>query len=145
MDRPNGYNILLVDDDIEQALFIKQILETSFSNEIVVFWYENGEAALDFLDVKTSPTISLILLEIESTTFDGVSVLKRLKSVSSRHRIIPIIIFSRSQDQPRIKRCFSLGVNSWVKKPSDPRVFRDTLGIILEFWLTHAILPSSLT
>ncbi|UCG89838.1 MAG: response regulator [Candidatus Heimdallarchaeota archaeon] len=145
MDHPNGYNILLVDDDIEQAPFIKQILETSFSNRITVIWFENGVEALDFLDIKTSPPISLILLEIESTIYDGVSILEQLKDESSHHRIIPIIILSRSRDLRRIKGCFSLGANSCVKKPSDPKVLRNILGVVLEFWLTHAILPSSLT
>ena len=145
MDRRNGLNILLVDDDIKQVPFITQILETSFSNRITVFWYENCVEVLEFLQVKTTPRISLVLLEIETTNFNGVSFLEQLKDDSSRHRSIPIIIFSKTQDLPRIKRCFSLGANSWIKKPSDPKVLQNTLEIILEFWLSHATLPSTFT
>ena len=145
MDHLNGHNILLVDDDSEQAPIIKQILETSISKKITVFWYKNGVAALDFLAVKTSPTISLVLLETKNTNFDGISVLKQLKDVSSPHRIIPVIIFSRSKDLPGIKQCFSLGANSWVRKSSDSNTLKKNLEAILEFWLIHAILPSTLT
>ena len=145
MDHLNGHNILLVDDDSEQAPIIKQILETSISKKITVFWYKNGVAALDFLAVKTSPTISLVLLETKNTNFDGISVLKQLKDVSSPHRIIPVIIFSRSKDLPSIKQCFSLGANSWVRKSSDSNTLKKDLEAILEFWLVHAILPSALT
>ncbi len=145
MDHLNGHNILLVDDDSEQAPIIKQLLETSITKKITVFWYKNGVAALEFLAVKTSPTISLVLLETQNTNFDGISVLKQLKDVSSPHRIIPVIIFSRSKDLPRIKQCFSLGANSWVRKSSDSNRLKKNLEAILEFWLIHAILPSTLT
>ncbi|MFX0122794.1 MAG: response regulator [Candidatus Hodarchaeota archaeon] len=144
MDPHNSHNILVIDENIEYAPLLEQILGEFFSNMSNVFWLENKSAVLDFLNTKTPPTISIILMDIENSNFDGIAVLKQFKDESSSLKNIPIIIFSRLHEFSIIRHCFSLGVNSWIQKPTDFQKFQTILEIICEFWLKHTILPSSL-
>ena len=145
MDPPKSHNILIIDRDIGYAPLIEQILANDFSNMSDIFWFEDEEAVMDFLSEKTPPIISIVLLDIENSEIDGIAILKRLKDKSSSFKNIPLIIFSRLQDLSVIKQCFILGANSWVHKPRDLKKIRKNLELICQFWLTHTILPSSLT
>jgi CheY-like chemotaxis protein len=144
VDPRKSHNILVVDEDVEYAPLIEQILGKFFSNMNNLLWFENKGCILDFFNAQTPPTISIVLLEIENSNFDGIAVLKQFKDESSPLKNIPIIIFSRLQELSIIRRCFSLGANSWVPKPTDFQKFHTVLEVICEFWLKHAILPSSL-
>lgn len=144
MDPRNSHNILVVDEDVNYAPLIEQILGNFFTTMNNVFWFENDGAVLDFLHTKTPPLISIVLLDIENSNFDGIAVLKQFKDESSPLKIIPIVIFSRLKELSVIKLCFSLGANSWVNKPADFQKFQTVLENICEFWLKQAILPSSL-
>ena len=144
MDHNKSHNILVVDEEVEYAPLIEQILGKFYPNSSNLFWFEYEGAVLDFLNTKLSPTISIVLLDINNSNFNGITLLKRLKDESSPLKIIPIIIFSRLQDFSVIRKAFCLGANSWVQKPTDMETFRTVLEIICEFWLKHTILPSSL-
>jgi CheY-like chemotaxis protein len=141
----NDFNVILIDDNIKQVDIIIETLETSSTNRINVFWHKSGHIALDFLNTKGTPVIPVILLEIEMSDSSGEEIVIQIKSDSSLHRNIPIIIFSNSTKSSQIKNYFSLGINSWIKKPSDPDTLRETLNIIHDFWFGHVILPSTLT
>ncbi len=144
MDPRKNHNILVLDEDVEFVPLIEQILVHLFSNMSNVFWFDKEAAVLDFLNTNPSPTISIVLLDVENSNFDGIAVLKHLKGESSPLKIIPVIIFSRLQEVSVIRQCFSLGANSWVHKPTDFPKFQKILEVICEFWLKHTILPSNL-
>ncbi|MFX0184776.1 MAG: response regulator [Candidatus Hodarchaeota archaeon] len=139
------FNVLLIDDNIKQAGIIIETLEISSTNKINVFWHKSGYTALDFLNTEGNPVISVILLEIEISDSLGEEIVIQIKSDFSLHRNIPIVIFSNSTNFSQVKYFFSLGINSWVKKPPDPDMLRKKLNTIREFWFNHAILPTTLT
>ena len=144
MDPNKSHNILVIDEEVEYAPLIEQILGKFFPNGGNLFWFEYEGAILDFLNTKTPPTISIVLKDINNLNFNGMTLLKRLKGEFSPLKVIPIIIFSRLEDFSVIREYFCLGANSWVQKPTDLENFRTVLEIICEFWLKHTILPSSL-
>lgn len=144
MDSRKCHNILVIDEEVEYAPLIEQILGDSLPNISNLFWFVDEGSVVDFLNTKTSPVISIILLEVENSNFDGVALLRKLKDESSPFKIIPVIIFSKNQELSVINQSFSLGANSWVQKPPDLENFQIMFGIICEFWLKHAILPSSI-
>ncbi|MFX0209029.1 MAG: hypothetical protein ACFFDT_23800, partial [Candidatus Hodarchaeota archaeon] len=87
--------------------------------------------------------IDLILLETKLTSFPGKDIVKYLKSDSSPYLTVPLIVFTNSEDQEHINQLFSWGLNSWIMKPMEPSVFKETVEFIKEFWLDHALLPSN--
>ncbi|UCG03048.1 MAG: response regulator [Candidatus Heimdallarchaeota archaeon] len=144
MDPPKNHSVLVVDEDTEYTPLIEQILTDMFSSTIDMFWFKNEEEVFDFLNAKTPSIISIVLLDIENSNFDGIAVLRQFKEESSPFKDVPIIIFSRLYEITTIRQCFNLGANSWVLKPRDLKKFRKKLETICEFWFKHAILPSSL-
>jgi response regulator RpfG family c-di-GMP phosphodiesterase len=141
----NDFNVLLIDDNERQVDIIINTLKSSTEYKVNVFWHKSGRNALDFLNTKGSPIIYLILLEIEISDSSGDEFVIQIKNNSSPHKIIPIIIFSNLKNQTLITHYFSLGINSWVRKPLEPKVLRETINFIQDFWFGHAILPSTLT
>ena len=144
MDRTKSHNILVIDEEVDYASLVQQILEKSCPNGSTLFWFEYEGAVLDFLYSKTPPIISIVLLDVNNSNFNGIALLKKLKDESSHLKIIPIVIFSRSRDFSVIRQSFSLGANSWVHKPTALENYQTVLETICEFWLKHTILPSFL-
>ncbi|MFX0050225.1 MAG: response regulator [Candidatus Hodarchaeota archaeon] len=145
MYQQNNINVLLIDDNERQADIIINTLKSSIVNEVNVFWHKSGRTALDFLNTKGSPVISLILLEIEISDSSGDELVIQIKNESSPHKIIPVIIFSNTKNLSLITHYFTLGINSWVRKPSEPDMLQETINLIHDFWFEHVILPSTLT
>ncbi|MFW9902866.1 MAG: hypothetical protein ACFFFH_00920 [Candidatus Thorarchaeota archaeon] len=145
MDSRKCHNILVVDEESEYAPFIEQILEEYFPNISNLFWIVDEGDVIDFLITKTSPIVSIILLEVENSNFDSMALIRKLKDESSPFKIIPVIIFSRIQELSVISKFFPLGVNSWVQKPTDLENLPRIIGIICKFWHKHTILPSFIT
>jgi CheY-like chemotaxis protein len=139
----NSYKILLIDDNIDQGKIVKKVFEASKTKVLTVLWYIKGHSVLRFLRSKQSPQIDLILLETDLSDFTGIDIVKYLKAESSPYRTVPLIVFTNSADQERISQLFSWGLNSWITKPIDPSVFKETVEFIKEFWFEHVILPSS--
>jgi DNA-binding NtrC family response regulator len=144
VNSPKCHNILVVDEEVEYAPLIEQILEGSFPNVSNLFWFVDEGAVVDFLNTKTPSTISITLLDVENSKLDGMGLLKKLKDESSPFKIIPIIIFSRIRDLSVISKSFCIGANSWVQKPKNLENFRKVVEDICEFWLKNTILPSSI-
>ena len=145
MDQQKNYKILLIDDDVQGAQITKTVFKEFSAKNLDPVWYKSGSDAVDFLETKKSPGISLVFLEIEISDPSGITILKRLKDNSTDYRTIPAIIFSRSNDESKINHCFSLGANSWVRKPLNTDKWPSTLNIVLNFWFIYVVLPPTVT
>jgi len=114
--------ILLVEDNPDdEALTLRALKKNNILNPVVVA--HDGVEALDFLfatgiyegrDVKERPTV--ILLDLKLPKVDGLEVLKRLRS-DERTSLIPVVVLTTSNEEQDIIRSYSLGVNSYVRKP----------------------------
>ena len=64
-----------------------------------------------------SPSLpALILLDLNLRGQDGCDFLKRLRS-DPRFTTIPVVIFTTSDDQQDLARCYASGANGYVVKP----------------------------
>ena len=114
--------ILLVEDNPDdEALTLRALKRNNILNPVVVA--HDGVEALDFLfgtgmyegrDVKERPTV--MLLDLKLPKVDGLEVLKRLRN-DERTRLIPVVVLTTSNEEQDIIRSYSLGVNSYVRKP----------------------------
>jgi two-component system, response regulator len=107
--------IVLIEDDEDKAEVIISILKRHLSGTIRHFY--DGEAAIDFIFSEASRNTSLILLDLILPRIDGVEILRRIKSDSSKNNIPVIILTSSSQTQHYLD---SLGLqpDGYVSKPS---------------------------
>jgi two-component system response regulator len=76
----------------------------------------------------------LILLDLKMPKVNGIEVLEAIKS-EEKTRNIPVTVFTSSQEDPDVKRCYELGVNSYVVKPLDFDSFNHVVQDIGLYWL----------
>ena len=131
--------ILLVEDDPNDVLLFKASLpEISEKNEIQVT--RNGVEALDYLMCcnqfaeSTHNNPDIIVLDLNLPLMDGFEVLENVRSTASL-QLIPVVGFSSSSFDLDIKKCFELGINSYVVKPMNFTQYKKTVRQMVNFWV----------
>jgi CheY-like chemotaxis protein len=131
--------ILLVEDNPDDVLLTRRALRKNrFANEVVVA--ADGQEALDYLfgDGKwagqTSVLPQVILLDLNMPRVDGLEVLRRIRA-EERTRLLPVVILTSSKEERDLLRGYSLGANSYVRKPVDFEEFVEAARQLGVYWL----------
>jgi len=132
--------ILLVEDNQDDVdLTLRAFVKSNIANDIVVV--RDGVEALDYLfatgthaarDPHDLP--QLVLLDLKLPRLDGLEVLERIRA-HPRTRLLPVVILTSSTEQRDLVSGYSLGANSYVRKPVD---FQEFLGAVRQlglYWL----------
>jgi CheY-like chemotaxis protein len=113
--------ILLVEDDPEDALVIRESFESARSG-VRFHAVTGGDRALAFLrregDYATAPEPALILLDLSLAGAHGLQFLAQVKT-DPELRVIPVIVLSSSQRPSDIRRAYGLHANAYIVKPHD--------------------------
>lgn len=139
--------ILLVEDNIDDVdLTLHALKKNNIRNEVVVV--SDGAEALDYLfgtgrfsarDLKNMPT--LILLDLQLPKIGGLEVLEKIRE-NDRTKFLPVVILTSSKEEQDIIKGYSLGVNSYVRKPVDFNQFTEAVNQLGLYWLLLNELPS---
>jgi len=104
----------------------------------------DGEKAMAYLQRMGRDAESvrpdLIMLDLNLPRTAGAAVLAQLKA-NRNWCGIPVVVFSSSQSNRDILRCYELGANCYVRKPGDLNGFVSAVRSIEEFWFGSASLP----
>jgi two-component system, response regulator len=141
-------DVLLVEDNPDEAeLTIRELKKHHFANNI--FHVKDGEEALEFIfgvekfegirNIQRPP--KLILLDIHMPKVNGIEVLQAIKK-DERTRSIPVVILTSSKEDPDIRRCYNLHVNSYIVKPVSFNGFADAIKNLGFYWLLLNQLPT---
>lgn len=132
--------ILLVEDNQSDAdLARRALLKGRISSELVVA--EDGQEALDYLrgegayagrDIRHIP--ALVLLDLKLPKVSGLEVLRVVRADPRINRI-PIVILTSSKEEEDIGAGYTLGVNSYVRKPVDFKEFQIAIENLGLYWL----------
>lgn len=108
----NRQKILIVDDSEMNREMLKAILGEGYKYAEAV----DGAQALRML--QQDMNIDLVLLDINMPKIDGFAVLEHMNQF---HWIdeVPVIMISAADDRESIKRCYSLGVADYIRRPFD--------------------------
>ena len=147
MELNNLVRILLVDDDEDCRLLIRDAIESArIKNHIDEV--ADGEEALDFLYQKnqyaSAQRPGLIFLDIDMPGKNGIEVLKTIKN-DSRLRPIPVIMMTSITDDKEKRLAAENGANSYAVKPTDPLYFIDTVLSATQYWLGIHQYPAEMT
>jgi CheY-like chemotaxis protein len=82
----------------------------------------------------------LIVLDLNMPRKDGRQVLTEVRGDLNLAKI-PVVIFTTSQANADITRCYQLGANCYLRKPGNLAEFRVTVKSMADFWLGIASLP----
>ena len=132
--------ILLVEDNADdEALAIRALKKNHILNEVVVA--RDGAEALDYLfgtgayvgrDLSEPPQV--VLLDLKLPKISGLEVLKRLRE-TARTRFQPVVILTSSKEDQDLIGGYSLGVNSYIRKPVDFSQFSEAVRQVGLYWL----------
>lgn len=135
-DRP----ILLVEDNPDdEALTLRAFNKNRIGNNVVVA--RDGVEALDYLfgnghhvgrDLAVMPAV--VLLDLKLPRIDGLEVLRRIRA-NERTSLLPVVILTTSKEQQDIYEGYSLGANSYIRKPVDFEKFIQAVGQLGLYWL----------
>jgi two-component system, response regulator len=139
-------SILLIEDNPDdEALTLRAFRKNNIANEIVVA--RDGAAALDYLfgggayagrDLGVMPAI--ILLDLKLPKVDGLEVLRRLRA-DERTTLLPVVVLTSSKEEQDVVASYSLGANSYIRKPVDFDQFVNAVKQLGLYWLVLNELP----
>jgi CheY-like chemotaxis protein len=132
--------ILLVEDNADdEALTKRAFKKNNVMNQLVVA--RDGVEALDYLfgtgaqagrDLSVMPTV--ILLDLKLPKVDGLEVLRRLRA-DARTKFLPVVVLTSSKEEQDLAQSYSLGVNSYIRKPVEFEQFIEAVRQLGLYWL----------
>lgn len=132
--------ILMVEDNPDDVkLTLRAFKRNNMLNPIVVA--RDGVEALDFLFARGDhagragkPLPTLIVLDLKLPRLDGLGVLKAVRG-EARTRLIPVVILTSSKEEQDLVQGYSLGANSYVRKPVNFAEFVEAVRLLGIYWL----------
>lgn len=137
---PNS--ILIVEDDDNDLLLIRRALVKARVGNPLHIAKDGAEALAMLLDgpnLLAEPPL-VVLLDVKMPRVDGLEVLQRLRA-NPHTKMLPVVILTSSDEQEDLLRSYSLGVNSYVRKPIDFLQFQNTVGQLGLYWALINRLP----
>ncbi|MCW3077633.1 MAG: response regulator receiver protein [Bacteroidetes bacterium] len=132
--------ILLVEDSSADAeMTINALKKNNLANKLLHL--KDGAAALDFIfargnysdrNILEGPKV--ILLDLKLPKVNGLEVLQKIRA-DDRTKSIPVVTLTSSSEDPDIKKCYELGVNSYVVKPVEFDEFQKAILNLGLYWM----------
>ena len=137
------FAILMVDDDEEDFVLVKEALESK-QYKVDLYWAEDGYEAMNFLFrrgiYKNAPIPDLILLDLNMPGKNGFEVLRELKA-QEKFRKIPVVILTSSRDRENVSRGYGIGASSFMLKPMTFDEMANAMQSLCEYWFALVKLP----
>lgn len=132
--------ILLVEDNPDdEELTLLALKKNNILNRVEIV--RDGAEALDFLFEQGHFTgkgftqdLAVILLDLKLPKVSGLEVLQRIRN-DPRTKLIPVVVLTSSKEEEDILRSYSLGANSYLRKPVDFERFLECVGQLGLYWL----------
>ena len=118
---------------------LRALKKNNILNEVVVA--RDGVEALDYLngcgvyagrDMRVMPQV--ILLDLKLPRIDGLQVLQSLRA-NDRTKLLPVVILTSSKEEQDLFNGYSLGANSYIRKPVDFSQFMEAVRQLGLYWL----------
>ena len=132
--------ILLIEDNLNDAeMTIRALRKHNVTNKVTHL--QDGAEGLDFIfgtgcykgrNIDNKP--KMILLDLKMPKVDGIEMLRKVKS-DDRTKIIPVVVLTSSKEDPDVRTCYELGVNSYIVKPVGFENFTKAIEELGLYWL----------
>lgn len=142
-----GCNILLIEDDANDILFVQRAFSrVNLANSICTV--KDGDAAIDYLsgagayaDRVQYPLPALILLDLKLPRRSGIEILAWIRQQPGIRRI-PVVVLTSSRENVDLERAYDLGVNSYLVKPVKFDDLTKMIEALEAYWLRFNEYPS---
>jgi DNA-binding NarL/FixJ family response regulator len=139
MNMENKVILLVEDNRRDEALALRALKKCNIVNEVVVA--RDGLEALDYLfgtgafaGRDPADTPQFVLLDLKLPNMEGLEVLRKIRA-DERTKRVPVVVFTSSTEEEDLIDSYSLGANSYVRKPVDPDQFLEATKQLGLYWL----------
>ena len=131
--------VLIEDNENDEELMLRAFRKSGIEHRVVIL--RDGAEALDYFFSRgayanrpSSEIAQVVLLDLKLPKISGLDVLRELRC-DERTRLLPIVVLTSSAEDQDLVRCYSLGANSYVRKPVDFTQFVDAVRQLGRYWL----------
>jgi two-component system response regulator len=123
--------IVLIDDDEDQIeLFSLMSRAAGLTHELLAF--KSGPLALAYLQAPPELPL-LVLVDGSLPLMDGPDTVRALRRLEALE-LVPIVMFSSSDEQHDMLAARRAGANSYLTKPLGEKAWRHTLTTLVSYW-----------
>lgn len=138
------FKILVVEDSTADWFILEKALQLIEDIELDVTCVKNGQEGLDYVfkvgKYAGETTPDVIILDLNLPVKNGFEVLEAIKN-DALCRLIPIIIYSTSDESGDICASYSLYANSYITKTSElPELF-EKIKCFGKWWAKSVVKP----
>jgi two-component system, response regulator len=136
--------ILLIDDNLDDInLTIRALRKHKIEHNLIVM--ADGVQAVEYLlgiasGLQSSAIPKVILLDLKMPKIDGFQILRRIRS-NPRTSMLPVVIFTTSNEERDMIESYQCGASSFVRKPIDFSAFSEAIRQICVYWLSVNQVP----
>lgn len=137
------FNILLVEDDLDEVFFIKQALKKCMWTSANLHVTHNYEQTLEFLQegLRNSTLPNLMFLDWHMPLLGGRDVLKAL--VKEPHfNLMPVVVLTGSYAEDDVRHAYELGARSFITRPFEFEDLVEVVNRIRAYWANTVRLPN---
>ena len=131
----SGIILLVEDSEDDITLTLRALKKKNIANEVIIV--RDGVEALDKLFGRNGEKVvkpALILLDLKLPKLDGLEVLKEIRK-NEKTKGFSVVILTTSNQEEDIVKSYSLGANSYIRKPVDFVQFTEAVGQLGLYWL----------
>jgi two-component system response regulator len=126
----NIQTVLLVEDNVDEEFLSVRGL-SKFKCPLHVTVARDGDRALRILETYRP---DLIICDLDLPKISGDQVLANVRA-NSDFDLVPIVMFTSSDEASDVKHCKALGANGYVQKPVDYETYLSRVNDIVSLWL----------
>lgn len=127
-----GLILLIEDNPDDEALTLRSLKKNGIVNPVKVA--RDGEEAVDYLFDAGNVVPVLVLLDLKLPKIPGLEVLQRMRA-DARLRLVPVVILTSSKEDSDLIAGYTLGCNSYIRKPVDFDQFNAAIQTLGLYWL----------
>lgn len=129
--------ILLIEDSQDDIAFTQRAFNRN-DHDIILLKATTTQTVLEILNNQKYTSSQpfppdLILIDIDINFANGLEILKTIRQ-DKRFQLIPIVVFSSSQNQKDIYRAIQNGANSYIQKPLTYKRYEMVIDQIAHYW-----------
>jgi CheY-like chemotaxis protein len=109
------YKIIIVENDEDEQLFMKEGFETANLFEVIAVVI-NGDTLFEWLTQNVNSLPDIILSDLNMPGKNGYDVIKEVKS-NPLYSHIPVVITSTSSTRTIMEKCITAGASEYIVKP----------------------------
>lgn len=130
--------ILIAEDDADDRFLLQTAFsENGFSDSL--YFVPDGVELMRFLKEQADEAQpAFILLDLNMPKKDGREVLGEIKS-HPQWQHIPVVIFSTTNNEQEMKRCYQLGANSYITKPNSYNHLLEVIAHLRNYWVNASV------